>query len=333
MSLGVLDLAAREILRRFPQIQASALVEGLGNHGGFSGAQLWRIKGGNGFFCLKAWPPNGQTRERLEWIHGLMLKARARDLHFVPAVHATFQGATCLDHAGHLWDLTSWMPGKADFHQRPEPKRLEAACVALARLHGVFATVTSTSGPCPGISRRLECASEWTARIESGWQPPFGQQESVRPVAERAWALLKQWLSSIPSHLAPLADHPLALQPCLCDIWHDHVLYEGEEVSGLIDFGSVKVDHTAVDLARLLGSMAGDQAALRSAGLKAYARVRPLQWEDEFLVKILDDTGTIVSLANWLKWLYLEPRQFEDAGAVVRRVGALVERVERWRAW
>jgi Ser/Thr protein kinase RdoA (MazF antagonist) len=332
MSLGALDPAVREILRHFPQIQASALVEGLGNHGGFSGACLWRIKGEVGSFCLKAWPPDGPTRERLGWIHNLMRLARTRDLHFVPAVHATSQGATCLDHAGHLWDLTSWMPGEANFHQRPESKRLEAACVALALLHGVFATVTSTSGPCPGISRRLACASEWTDRIKSGWEPPFGQQESVRSVAERAWALLKQWLSSIPSHLAALADQPLSLQPCLCDIWHDHVLFAGDEVSGLIDFGSVKLDHIAVDLSRLLGSMAGDQAALRSAGLRAYARLRPLTWEDEFLVTTLDATGTIVGLANWLKLLYLEPRQFDDAGAVERRLGALVERVERGRA-
>ena len=60
------------------------------------------------------------------------------------------------------------------------------------------------------------------------------------------------------------------MQPCLCDPWHDHVLFTGDQVSGVIDYGSVKEDHIAVDLARLLGSLVEDDENAWSIGLKAY---------------------------------------------------------------
>jgi homoserine kinase type II len=123
----------------------------------------------------------------------------------------------------------------------------------------------------------------------------------------------------------------LPLQPCLCDVWHDHVLFEGERVTGLVDYGSVKTDHVAVDLARLLGSLVGDDRQQQAAGLEAYARLRPLSPEECRLVAALDETGTVLGAANWLRWLYHDVRRFEDREAVARRLAALVQRIERWQ--
>jgi homoserine kinase type II len=138
-------------------------------------------------------------------------------------------------------------------------------------------------------------------------------------------------IENVPRALAPWSERNLRLHPCLCDIWHDHVLFNGERVSGLIDYGGVKVDHVAVDLARLLGSMVGDNAQQRSAGLNAYLRCRPLLPEEQVLVDVLDETGTVIALANWLKWLYRDEKKFEDRTAVAQRLSTLVERVEKWK--
>jgi Ser/Thr protein kinase RdoA (MazF antagonist) len=109
------------------------------------------------------------------------------------------------------------------------------------------------------------------------------------------------------------------------------VLFEGNAVTGLIDYGSVKIDHVAVDLARLLGSLARDESPLRASGLKAYNSLRPLAAHEEELIGLLDETGTIIGTANWLRWLYHERRCYEDTQAVGRRLAALVERIEGWR--
>ena len=124
----------------------------------------------------------------------------------------------------------------------------------------------------------------------------------------------------------------MSLQPCLCDVWHDHVLFESDVVTGLVDYGGVKTDHVAVDLARLLGSLVEDRAELRAAGLEAYSRVRPLSLQEEELVSVLDETGTLVGLITWLKWLYLEDKQFDDRNSAASRLQALVKRVERWKS-
>src|SRR5262249_48027114 len=108
-------------------------------------------------------------------------------------------------------------------------------------------------------------------------------------------------------------------------------LFDGNTVTGLIDYGGVKIDHVAVDLARLLGSMVEDRVKLRAAGLEAYKRVRPLSLQEEELVSVLDETGTLVGLITWLKWLYIDGKQFDDRTAAARRLEMLVKRVESWK--
>lgn len=262
-----------------------------------------------------------------------MGRARGVGLDFVPAIARTAQGTTWVAHAGRLWDLATWMPGRADFHDHPTRARLEAACTALARLHGAWADASPPLGPCPGIGRRLKIAQEWIRVVQSGWRLPLGDdaRDPVRPWAERAWCLVRNRVDGVPFALAAWSARCLPLQPCLCDIWHDHVHFDGDAVSGVIDYGGVKVDHVAVDLARLLGSMVGDDADQRRAGLCAYCRLRPLTAEEQALVDILDETGTVIAAATWLKWLYRDKREFEDRGAVARRLSMLVERMEKWQ--
>jgi Ser/Thr protein kinase RdoA (MazF antagonist) len=108
------------------------------------------------------------------------------------------------------------------------------------------------------------------------------------------------------------------------------VLYEGDRVSGVIDYGSVKQDNVAVDLARLLGSMVGDDSTMWAVGLRAYRAVHPLSEEEETLAHVLDRTGAVLALANWLKWLYFDGLAYDDRCEVARRLRELTDRVERW---
>ena len=133
-----LDSAAQEVLCRFPAALAPGTLVGLGNHGGFSGARLWRLEAGGQALCLRAWPPSKPSSQRLEMIHGCMQRACAAGLAFVPALRTAGDGATAVEHAGRLWEITSWMPGRADFHERPTVARLEAVMTALAELHAVW---------------------------------------------------------------------------------------------------------------------------------------------------------------------------------------------------
>lgn len=97
-----------------------------------------------------------------------------------------------------------------------------------------------------------------------------------------------------------------------------------------MDFGSIKIDHVAVDLARLLGTMVGDDVEARMAGIDAYSQIRPFSSKHVPLVQALDETGTILGAANWLMWRYRDGRTFSNSEEAVRCFGALVERMEKW---
>jgi Ser/Thr protein kinase RdoA (MazF antagonist) len=335
-----LDLLARSVLDQYGLSSLPHQV--LGNRGGFSGAAIWRVKHSGGDLCLHAWSADGATtpRERLMDIHQLMKLARDKGLIFVPAVLNSHEGSSFIELADRLWDLTTWMPGAASTPAQVTRSQVEAAFIALARLHMAWVATSSGHSPCPGIQRRLEGYREWDSRIRMALDSPRLSRlrrspatvaDPARPWAERAWQLLQLHAERIPTKLNPWADRAVPLQPCLCDIWHDHVLFEGDTVTGLVDFGGVKTDHVAVDLARLLGSLVEDRAEFRAAGIEAYRRIRPLSLQEEELVSVLDETGTLVGLITWLKWLYVDGKLFEDRTSAARRLRALVERVDRWK--
>jgi homoserine kinase type II len=327
--------AAGAVLARYPfALRGGACA--LGNRGGFSGARLWRVQGAAGPLCLRAWPGH-ESRQRLDFRHRLMARARDSGLTFVPAVFRTTGGDTAVEYANRLWEVAEWLPGRADYRAAPSPSRLVAGCQALARLHRAWEPVRPPDpAPCPALLRRLEAAREWGERIGSGWRPAPGlpsRGEEADRLAEtvgRAWAVLVRQLGRVPQLLRPWSARAVRMQPCLCDVWHDHLLFEGERLTGLVDYGAVKVDGVAADLARLLGSLVGDDSRGWQIGLAAYREVRPLaEWEAE-LARALDETGLILGLASWLGWLFVEGRVFEDRAAVASRLGELVERAEGW---
>jgi homoserine kinase type II len=316
------DIAVSRVAPAFPKA-ASARWKMLDSAGGFSGARIWRGKAGAQTFCLKA-HPRGADAGRLRTVHRWMTQARGAGLDFVPAVERTRDGHTVVETAGRPWDVIAWMPGRADFHADPSEARLSAAAAALARLHAAWA-VSLPPLPCPAIARRQLALAEWDQLVRAGWRPRIPAGDPVRPHAEAAWNLLPAAVAQATAALVPWLKRPVPVQPCVCDLWHDHVLFEGERVSGVIDYGAAKVDHVAVDLARLLGSLIPDDAARTGAALRAYESSRPLPQPE--LVAVLDRTGVVGGVVNWLRWLYHDEREYLDQEAVAERLAALVRRL------
>jgi homoserine kinase type II len=161
-------------------------------------------------------------------------------------------------------------------------------------------------------------------------RPLVDSPDASTPWIQRAVRAVESQIREIPHLLARWRSVPLPVHPCVCDVWHDHVLFAGDEVTGIIDFGSLKIDNVAVDLARMLGSMVGDDKAMFEAGLDAYATIRPLSEPERKLAPILDRTGVVLGLANWLWRLHLHGCEFQDRTAVAKRMSELVRRVENW---
>jgi Ser/Thr protein kinase RdoA (MazF antagonist) len=307
----------------------------LGSAGGFSGSRIWRGASADGqAFALKGYPPGRVDRRALEaTVHRWIWSAR---LSFVPRLEKTRDGRTAIEADGRVWEVATWMPGRADFRDRPTDNRLTAAAIALAELHKAWAPGTAGilpavpgPKPAPAVARRLSALADWTRLVESGWRPSFRITDGpIRESAETAWRILPAHVRRSQTDLEPWRSIRVATHPCLCDLWHDHVMYEGDCVVGLIDFGAAKVDHPAVDLARLLGSLVPDEPARFVCALDAYRSVSPLAHPE--LVPLLDRTGTVVAAIHWLRAVYLERRAFSDPAGIAQRLEEIVRRLLRW---
>lgn len=306
--------SANDALARYPHLTGPLTPVA----GGFSGANLWRV-GEDAY--LRAWP-EGEDPARLRWIHGLLRGVR---LPFVPVVFPARDGSTLVEVAGRCWEAGTWLPGVADYHAHPSPARLANACRALAQVHVAWQPPGAPVALVPGVQRRLTALAEATLPAL-----PDDPLDVALPAARRAVVLAVRWLPAVSGWLAPWANVALPLQPCLLDPWHDHVLYTGDAVTGLIDYGAVAVDHPAVDLARLLGSLSEDDAAGWQAGLAAYCEITPLPHPE--LCRDLDRSGVVLALVRWLQRLY-GPQHFGgERRAAAQRLARLAQRLANWEA-
>ncbi len=121
---------------------------------------------------------------------------------------------------------------------------------------------------------------------------------------------------------------PAIVQPCLCDVWHDHILFVGDAVSGIVDYGAMKVDHVAVDLARLLGDLVGEDDVRFERGLAAYREAGGLLDVPDAFVRLLDRTGIVCGIIYWMLRFHVEKRTFSDPRAAISRLEQLLSRGE-----
>ncbi len=325
----------REVLGAYPEAYQPRRIEFLDWAGGFSGALLWKLETPSGAFCLRRWPRAHPTEDRLRFIHAVQHWAAARGCSFVPVPCSTRDGESYLRHGGFLWELATWMPGSADYRRRPSVGKLQAAMTAIAQVHLALVTFPLPEPAerltvSPGIVERRRRLAEWARRDLgelSESLPRIGFPELDR--------LVRKVLGMVPASLPGLdrllahAEHQVvALQPCLCDVWHEHVLYQQDRVAGLVDFGAVRLENVAADVARLLGSMVLDEADGWVEGLQAYGAIRPLSRAELDLIEAFDRSTVVLSGLNWMDWIYLQRRRFPSREAVLDRLREIAHRLE-----
>jgi Ser/Thr protein kinase RdoA (MazF antagonist) len=308
----------------------------LGSAGGFSGAVFWRLETPTGPLCLRRWPPEHPSPERLQFIHDVLRHVHLRGVAEVPVPLPTRDGSSFVRHGDCLWELAPWMPGTADYHRRPTRQRLAAAMRLLARFHQAtasYAQEPKPHQPSPGLGQRLELLDRLLAgeaqRIASA-----ARRDASPARSSRAEQLLEAFLELAPRCRPALLDAvhvKVTLQPCLRDIWHDHVLFSGDQTTGLIDFGALREECVAGDVARLLASLVcGDRAAWQS-GLAAYRETRTLDGNEICLLGVFHETTTLLSGINWLRWIYLQNRTFDEPDRVLERIDENLEQLGRMR--
>ena len=122
----------------------------------------------------------------------------------------------------------------------------------------------------------------------------------------------------------------MRLHPCLRDVWHDHLLFTGEDLTGIIDASASRTENVASDLSRLLGSLLGDDFRRWETALDAYSSVREISVAERRLITVLDHSGVVLSAAHWLARLRtqsLVEREWRRVRELAERVASLARRI------
>jgi Ser/Thr protein kinase RdoA (MazF antagonist) len=262
------------------------------------------------------------TASRLSQIHTWL--RQAAHIAFVPQILPTTDGSSFAIAADAIWDVTRWMPGTP--HGSPSIADVESACAAVARLHACWPK--SGFGPIPAVLARIRVLGEserflagsdfasLPGELAASLQRGCRAVERVAPALERA--------------LRPWASVSFPLQPCVGDLRGEHILFSDTTVNGIVDYGAMREDHPAADLARLLADFAGDDAERFVAGLMAYRKAGGILAVPDVLVRELARAGQVCSVIGWLHRLRIKQQSPPNAAAIALRVGQLVAQVERF---
>ncbi len=301
-------------------------------HVGLSGGEIWEVPARDRVWGVRRWPASCAV-DRLSQIHHLLngLRDAGPPLPLplpipLPLPDSGEKSWVALEDG--FWQVEPWMPGRADFAADPREEKLAAVCRVLAEFHRVAVAAHGIRlGHNPAVERRITAlrrhAAQWDRYVSALQHPQTPRASSAREILNVARTLAPWWLQQLQSQPA----EPIRLIPCLRDIWHDHVLYQDVVVSGLVDFGALDYDTPATDLARLLGSLLGDDAPRRQSAVAYYLAIRELSPQEQSQIDLLDRSGVLVAGLNWIQWLWIEGRTFPDAAVVDHRLSAIAARL------
>lgn len=146
------------------------------------------------------------------------------------------------------------------------------------------------------------------------------------PELDRIVASLSAARDAAERALAAADESKLRQQAIHGDARPEHFLVSDSELTGLVDFGAMRVDTPLADVARLAGEVAiGDSdrfASVAEAYAAASTRAIDLQ-----AVRALDAAGAVISAHNWLRWLSAPGFDTRDPGLVRERLRSIAARL------
>ena len=306
---------------------------------GFSGAQIWKINASQPQpLSLKHYRSDALTVNLLDGIHRVLIHAFNEGCEFVAKPMRLDDGFTTVvagppgSPTAGLWELSNWVPGTAvkSFNDA----QIETAFASIARFHKAAAQVNLAFGPSPNLGQR----QSQLAKLVRPDSPALDQASdllktaSIDPVLRGPLATIVDLLQRVPqSHIASLqtrlnefATVELPLHPVVRDLRAEHLLFTGDQLTGLVDFDAMQMDSVAYDLSRLTSSMRLNEAQLHLA-LSTYHAERPIQPDEAKLVQLLTGISRLLAPLSWVNWLVLEQRSFSNLAAVEQRLKEVAE--------
>lgn len=279
----------------------------------------WRVFGGPPTYVLRRYHAK-RTPTSIAFEHELL-----RRLDAAWPVAAPIHGgdAAVVEDGGRLWSLFPLLPGTpARAHDRDQVARQGRL---LARLHHDLA-----AGGAP--QQREQFGKVWELDTH-GWGigasgMTFNEllRAFGRDHAELAAAARRERYRSL-RELAALGYGELPEQPIHGDFANEHLLFDGGELTGVLDFDLAHVDARASDIAWSIIADCGEppaetaiDAGLAAAFVAGYCAESPLTEQEARLIVPLVRAQDIVILADALRQWATPPGSARQLPRIERRI-------------
>lgn len=326
----------RAVLKNWPAPFATSELIDL--HQGFSGATVGCIAVAGQEFAVRGWPSESLPRARLTGLHQFLRALHQQGLSQVSVPLAALNGATVAEAGRRWWQLEPWMPGRASFHEDPSTVKQNAVMQLLARLHhlaerfepenesAVWFSVQA-SAPSPGVIERVRLIERWkdtNPQIVRRLMQKSSLPAAILDQLDEILTRFPRHAQDIQSELNNLLGVSFRLQPCVRDLWHDHVLFTGDEVTGLIDFGASRSENPMIDLSRLLSSFFPDDPQHWQAAVDSYDALRTILPEERRLLRAFDRSQRLLAGMSWIQRLILDGEIPPETARVQNRLEGIL---------
>jgi Ser/Thr protein kinase RdoA (MazF antagonist) len=326
----------RSLLNRWPSPFASATV--IDRQQGFSGALVFRIVAAEQEFAVRGWPPGSMPRTRLAGLHQFLRYLHQQGLSQVSVPIPTAEGATFVEESSRWWQLEPWLPGEASFAESPTCEKLRAVMQLLARLHHLAERYESddesaawfavqAAAPSPAVIERVRLIELWKDTNPQTLRRLMQNSPLPQPLKDRLEEVLTRFhrhADVIQTELQSLLASSFRLQPCVRDLWHDHVLFTGDEVTGLIDFGACRSENPMIDLSRLLGSFFPEDASRWQEALDVYESFRSIRPEERQLLRAFDRSQRLLAGMMWIQRLIVDGEVHAEPQRIEKRLDTVL---------
>lgn len=302
------------------------------SEGGFSGAPVTKIESSVGTFALKSHPI--LFRDRMLANHAFQEFLATRTAIPIPYLYRWSQGAirhvsveeryigrvvgtqpppdTLLVKDESCWELSDWMPGqpvRSTGWIRDEA--LNNVIDAIAAMHSCVRDWSPNwSIPADCIERGLELRSnKLLSFVQSGFDNYKAQWESLadrngHPVLLSLGRILSQARALGSRLLGPmqsLASIPRPSHWIARDLWREHFLFDGDRLTGVIDFTASKISWPGLDLARSLGTFLLDEDPRWESAVGRYQSVvgpNGIELDD---IRVTHRVSTVLSAMHYVE--------------------------------
>ncbi len=331
---------------------------------GFSGAAVFRCTDSRGdSYALKRWPM-GTSPDRVREVHYVVSQARQFGCELLPHLVPASATSTIVMNENECWEMSLWIAGETIAFDAA-PSLVAEGAAAIASFHRATASIKQASfsnvaWPYPSTNRvsspaivaRLRRLEQLQVEVPQALVTvlPTGLSTQLAGAVEKARGLLRErWLFTAPELCRELNSrlaYTVVTQYVLRDVHREHILFSANgrfasngivDGSGLlrpraiIDFDAIRFDCPSVDVARWIGSfrdISGAQHRLLDAAVAGYRQDWRFSEDQIVLARTLLRVSPWVNLGNWVVWIVLGTRTFEnDELAIAGRISDLVDQI------